>query len=70
MCRILPVRYSQFLEVSGVGKRKADKYGEQFCKVIKDYLAENPDTEKAPPGKTSYLEKELARYRDNAVGKK
>lgn len=70
MCRVLPVNYSQFLEVSGVGKRKADKYGEQFCQVIKKFLEENPETEKAPEVKRSYLEKELESYRENAVGKK
>lgn len=70
MCRKLPTFIGKFLEVSGVGRKKAEKYGEQFCKLISDYVKNNPDDEKAPEGEMSYLEKQLASYRDNVVTKK
>lgn len=68
MCRKLPTNISQFLDVSGVGKSKAEKYGKQFCELISRHIAENPDEQKAPPGEVSYLERELASYREQAVG--
>ena len=42
MCRIKPVTIPQFLKVAGVGAVKAERYGEQFCRRIADYLSENP----------------------------
>lgn len=69
MCRKLPVDISSFLQVSGVGKTKAEKYGKDFCKLVADYISENPDEKKAPPGEVSYLEKELASYREQAIGR-
>lgn len=42
MCRIKPTTIPQFMKVAGVGKVKAEKYGEQFCKRIAEYLLENP----------------------------
>ncbi|MBQ8296227.1 MAG: DNA helicase RecQ [Ruminococcus sp.] len=68
MCRKLPVNTAEFLNVSGVGKAKAEKYGEEFCRLIAEYTAENPDEQKAPPGEMSYIEKELSSFRDWAVG--
>ncbi|SDA19663.1 ATP-dependent DNA helicase RecQ [Ruminococcus sp. YE71] len=41
MCRKLPTDYTSFLLVSGVGQKKAERYGEQFTAVISAYLAEN-----------------------------
>lgn len=66
MCRKLPKNYSQFLEVSGVGKVKAEKYAEAFCEVIAEY-AEPIKT--APSGEVSYLERELDSYRGHTVAK-
>ncbi|MDR2355868.1 MAG: DNA helicase RecQ [Clostridiales Family XIII bacterium] len=40
MCRLLPQDEESFLAVSGVGKRKAEQYGEVFTAVIGEYLAE------------------------------
>ncbi len=70
MCRKLPVDINAFYEVSGVGTRKAEKYGEQFCGLIRQYTASHPDEEKAPAGEVSYLEKQLASYRENVAVKK
>ena len=70
MCRKLPTYIGRFYEVSGVGKRKAEKYGEQFCKVISDYIKAHPDEKKAPEGEMTYLEKQLASYRDNVISHK
>ena len=37
MCDILPRDEEEFLEVSGVGQRKLEKYGEAFLKCIAEY---------------------------------
>lgn len=65
MCRKLPTDINGFYEVSGVGTRKAEKYGEQFCGLIAAYVKAHPDDEKAPEGEMTYLEKQLASYRNN-----
>ena len=44
MCRIKPVTIQQFMKVAGVGKVKAEKYGELFCRCISDYLLEHGQT--------------------------
>jgi ATP-dependent DNA helicase RecQ len=41
MCRLLPRDAEAFLEVSGVGKRKAEQYGEAFTAAIRAYHAES-----------------------------
>lgn len=69
MCRKMPLNREEFMTVSGVGRRKADKYGVHFCQVIKDYQKENPDAEKAPDGEVSYLEKQLDGFREHIIGK-
>lgn len=38
MCRRLPKNNSEFLEVSGVGKAKLERYGEDFLQEIQDWL--------------------------------
>ncbi len=38
MCRKLPRDIPAFLNVSGVGRLKAQKYGEEFCACIREYL--------------------------------
>lgn len=40
MCRRLPKNNSEFLEVSGVGKAKLERYGEDFLQEIQDWLKE------------------------------
>ncbi len=37
MCRKMPITNSEFLEVSGVGQNKLDKYGDAFMRVIEKY---------------------------------
>ncbi|HBL82426.1 MAG TPA: DNA helicase RecQ [Clostridiales bacterium] len=37
MCAKMPVTSEEFLEVSGVGKAKLERFGEQFLKVIKEF---------------------------------
>ena len=39
MCRRLPMSRSEFLDVSGVGEKKAEKYWEDFAPVIAKYAA-------------------------------
>lgn len=43
MCRKLPVTEAEFLTVSGVGNKKAERYGEVFCTFIEQYAAEHPE---------------------------
>lgn len=42
MCQKLPQTKAEFLEVSGVGNTKKDKYGEKFTGLIKAYLVDHP----------------------------
>ena len=37
MCSILPKNHDEFLQVSGVGVRKAERYGKKFISVINEY---------------------------------
>ncbi|MCH5204354.1 MAG: DNA helicase RecQ [Oscillospiraceae bacterium] len=39
MCSILPKNHDEFLQVSGVGARKAERYGKKFLAVINEYSA-------------------------------
>ena len=43
MCRKLPRTNAAFLEVPGVGAAKAEKYGQAFIRVIREYVAGNND---------------------------
>ncbi len=42
MCRKMPGNEAAFLEVSGVGKAKLERYGERFIAVIREYLNDGP----------------------------
>ena len=68
MCRIRPTNRAEFMTVSGVGRRKADKYADDFCKLIRRHLKENPDEEKAPEGEVSAMQRQLDSFREHAVG--
>ena len=37
MCRKMPVNRDEFLNVSGVGEAKAEKYSKQFTELIQRY---------------------------------
>ncbi len=37
MCAKLPKNHEEFLQISGVGMRKAERYGKKFLAVINDY---------------------------------
>ncbi len=41
MCRKKPRNYPEFLNVSGVGQTKADRYAEAFTEVIREYMSED-----------------------------
>ena len=45
MCKKLPSTIDDFLNVTGVGVSKADKYGKLFTELISGYNAENIETE-------------------------
>ncbi|MBP9478829.1 MAG: DNA helicase RecQ [Sebaldella sp.] len=36
-----PQTYDQFLEINGVGNAKVEKYGTEFLRIIKDYVADH-----------------------------
>ena len=56
MCRRLPFTQEEFLNVSGVGKHKTEKYGEAFCAVIEQYAAEHPEIKEKAMPKPVYME--------------
>ncbi len=64
MCRIRPTTREQFLTVSGVGKRKAEQYGEAFCTLIKEHISSHPEEETAPEGEVSPLQLQLDNLRE------
>ncbi|MEN8264633.1 MAG: DNA helicase RecQ [Nitrospirota bacterium] len=43
MCRHFPADLEHMAGISGVGDTKLERYGDEFVKVIKEYLDENPD---------------------------
>lgn len=43
MCRRMPATLDEMLDVSGVGRVKADRYGERFLKALNDYRARTGD---------------------------
>jgi ATP-dependent DNA helicase RecQ len=69
MCRKLPRSKNEFLGVSGVGTKKADKYADKFCELIDNYIKDNPNAKKAPESKLSSLERQLAMYREYVINK-
>lgn len=40
MCRRMPGNEAEFLEVSGVGQAKLDRYGKRFLAVIREYVSD------------------------------
>ncbi|MCM3765063.1 DNA helicase RecQ [Neobacillus niacini] len=43
MCASLPKTSEEFLQVSGVGEHKLQKYGLQFIQAVREFLQNNPD---------------------------
>lgn len=56
MCRKLPESNAEFLNVSGVGKRKAERYGEAFCTLISQYVEEHPNMKRSTVTKPVFTE--------------
>lgn len=56
MCRKLPENKSEFLNVSGVGKQKAERYGTEFCSLISQYAASHPNMKRSAVTKPVYTE--------------
>ncbi len=53
MCTRQPITAGEFLEISGVVRTKADKYGEAFVALIKRYVQKAAGKEPPPPGAAS-----------------
>lgn len=70
MCRKLPTDYDSFLDVSGVGTHKAEKYSEAFCNVIRSYIEKEPAAQAAPESAESFLENDLKTYKSFASQQK
>ncbi len=68
MCRKLPTDYTGFLLVSGVGQTKAEHYGEQFTKIISDYVEENGGEPIKSTKPVYSSERELEKRRRSAPG--
>lgn len=47
MCRHLPQTDDEFLQISGVGAKKLESYGEAFLSAITSYLSQDPDSEES-----------------------
>ena len=65
MCRLRPANIEEFLAVSGVGRRKAERYGELFCSLIR----ENSGSEQEEKGlfrNEKYLFNEVLSSRQSA----
>ena len=67
MCRRMPMTDHEFLSVSGVGANKLEKYGEEFMRVIRDYVNEKyevveEDKYAEEPEYKSYMEKVKASH--------
>ena len=68
MCRRMPMTDDEFLSVSGVGANKLEKYGEEFLRVIRDYVNEKyevvevEDNTAQEPEYKNYMEKAKANY--------
>ncbi|CEG29661.1 ATP-dependent DNA helicase RecQ [Bacillus sp. B-jedd] len=60
MCLKLPQSEDEFLEVSGVGAAKLEKFGADFIGAIKKFIEENPDREPV------FAKEELAKKRPAA----
>lgn len=43
MAAKMPTSHTELLNISGVGERKYEKYGEKFLGLIKEWMKENPD---------------------------
>ncbi len=56
MCRKLPENNAEFIAVSGVGKRKAESYGEAFCTLISNYIEAHPNMKRTAVTKPVYTE--------------
>ncbi|MBQ3162264.1 MAG: DNA helicase RecQ [Oscillospiraceae bacterium] len=56
MCRKLPESQAEFLSVAGVGKRKAESYGEAFCTLISNYIEAHPNMKRIAVTKPVYTE--------------
>lgn len=48
MCIKLPLTSEAFLQVSGVGEHKLNKYGDIFMTAIRSYLKSNPESQREP----------------------
>ncbi len=47
ICRYLPESLQGMRRISGIGDQKLEQYGESFILVVREYLKENPNAQKA-----------------------
>ena len=56
MCRKLPESREEFLAVSGVGRQKAESYGDEFCSLISEYVSSHPNMKRTAVTKPVFTE--------------
>ena len=70
MCARLPVTEEEFLDVNGVGRQKAQRYGDQFLREIAEFAAEHGGVDRIrPAGSPDGPEKKSKRKRKETVPK-
>lgn len=69
MCQKLPLSIEEFLQVSGVGNAKAEKYGQNFTELIKAYLQEHPELQKSKGMTDSVKPENEISYREKVINK-
>lgn len=70
MCARLPATAEEFLDVNGVGRQKAQRYGDQFLREIAEFTAEHGGVDRIrPAGSPDGPEKKSKRKRKETVPK-
>ena len=67
MCVKYPVNKQEFLNVSGVGEMKAEKYGTEFTEIIKGYVLQNNIQKTA--AETAVSSADSAEEKSKSIGK-
>ena len=52
-----PRTMAEFLDVSGVGDTKAERYGEEFLKVVREQSVSLPESSASPPDGVRYQDR-------------
>ncbi|MCD7741706.1 MAG: DNA helicase RecQ [Ruminococcus sp.] len=70
MCAKLPLTREAILTVAGVGKTKAERYGDEFISVIADYRAKNPSAKYSDDSEMTLLRRKKSQQISHEPGSK